>query len=98
MAEDCKLPSTWLRHIRQHMHQLAMMVSNWDWHMYCQWSEMVFLMIADGRLPHGWADQYVIKNVQRDVCAIGTRIDTIEQQLKAKPVEHAAQGSNVAAS
>ena len=25
-------------------------------------------MIADGRLPYAWTDQYAIKDVQRDAC------------------------------
>ena len=53
MSKDAKLPAPWSKHVFEHLHQLAMMASNWDWHTCRQWSETVFSMIADGRLPDG---------------------------------------------
>ena len=84
MIEDRKLPSSWPSHLFTHMYQLATMATNWDWYTCRQWSETVFSMIADGRLPRGWSDQYAIKDVQRDVCALGTRLDKAKQNLYNK--------------
>ena len=75
MCTDTKLPAPWSKHLLTHLHQLATMASHWDWYTCRQWSETVFIMIADGRLPQGWEDTYAIKDVQRDVCSLGTRID-----------------------
>lgn len=83
MCWDKKLPAGWPEHIREHMYQLALMAANWDWHTCRQWSETVFTMIADGRLRHGWKDRYAIKDVQRDVCAIGTRAERPKQAVRA---------------
>ena len=75
MLKDPKLPAHWSKNIFDHLHQLATMASHWDWHTCRQWSETVFTMIADGHLPDGWEDPYTIKDVQRDVCALGMRVD-----------------------
>ena len=65
-----------LTHIQ---HQLVTMVTVWDWHTCYQWSETVFTMVSNGCLPKGWSDHYVIKDVQRDVCAVGTRIHPVRE-------------------
>ena len=75
MMKDRSIPASWLDPLREHMHQLATMATKWDWHTCRQWSELVFTMIADGSLPFGWADQYALKDVQRDVCLTGTRLN-----------------------
>ena len=46
---------------------------NWSWQTCLTWSDRIFLMISDGRLPAGWTDNYAIKDVQRDICLVGTR-------------------------
>ena len=55
-------------------------------------------MIADGRLPHGWTDQYAIKDVQRDVCAISTRLDDPKKPVRGKRNESTNYVSTSAAS
>ena len=32
MSKDEKLPAPWSKHVFEHLHQLATMASNWDWH------------------------------------------------------------------
>ena len=76
MVKDRSLPASWKEHLLEHVHQLATMATIWDWPTCRQWSEAVFTMIGDGRLPYGWEDQYAIKDVQRDSCVVGTRIST----------------------
>ena len=73
MVKDRKLPPSWKEHLYEHIHQLATMATVWDWPTCRQWSEAVFTMISDGRLPSGWEDKYAIKDVQRDSCLLGTR-------------------------
>ena len=41
------------------------MAADWEWETCMWWSERVFTMIDDGRLPHGWADEYAVQDVQR---------------------------------
>ena len=60
------------------------MANHWDWFTCRQWSETVFTMIADGHLPDGWEDRYAIKDVQRDVCALGTHLDHMPPTLKPR--------------
>ena len=75
MVKDRALPSSWRDHLQEHIHQLATMATVRDWPTCRQWSEAVFTMISDGRLPYGWEDQYAIKDVQRDACVVGTRVN-----------------------
>ena len=58
------VPKSWVPHIRKHMEQLCNMAVDWDWIICLTWSERVFTMIEDGRLPCGWQDIYPIKDVQ----------------------------------
>ena len=71
-----------LKHVLEHTYQIAIMATNWDWHTCRKWSETVFTMIADGRLPQGWDDAYAIKDVQRDVCTLGM---SLEKSKTGKP-------------
>lgn len=82
MTKDRKLTTAWTEHVADHMHQLATMACTWDWHTCRQWSETVFIMIADGRLPAAWSDRYAIKDVQRDICAVGTRLEKLKPATK----------------
>ena len=70
MLKDKAMPTSWLVPLQEHLHQLAIMGCTYDWPICRTWSENVFLMIADGRLPYGWDDQYAIKDVQRDATLI----------------------------
>ena len=54
-------------------------------------------MIADGRLPDGWDDPYAIKDVQRDVCAISTRIDPSRGSTRAKKDDQFGFAAHVSA-
>lgn len=81
MCKDSSVPHIWVGHIREHQEQLAIMHLEWDWETSLMWSERVFSMIDDGRLKKGWEDLYAIKDVQRDVHSVGTRIT----QKKRKP-------------
>ena len=47
------------------------------------WSEKVFSMVNNGRLESGWGDRYVIKDIQRDVYAIGVHLN--ENKSEKKP-------------
>ena len=51
MMKDTKLLVSWSKLILDHLHQLATTASHWDWHTCRQWSEAIFTMIAEGRLP-----------------------------------------------
>ena len=51
------------------------MAAYWEWETVLLWSERVFSMINDGRLKDGWADRYAIKDVQRDIFAVGARLN-----------------------
>ena len=66
MAKDPAMPTSWLEPLQDHLLQLTVMACKYDWHTCRSWSESIFLMIADGRLPYAWADLYAIKDVQRD--------------------------------
>ena len=86
MDKDPAVPQAWKEPMRDHLHQMATMASSWEWETCRLWSEQVFTMIDDGRLPHAWDDRYAIKDVQRDACAVGIRIgSTGKTQYHAKP-------------
>lgn len=96
MGKDPAVPQAWKDPILEHMHQLTTMALTWDWSTCRLWSEKVFSMISDGRLPHGWAGQIAIKNTQTDVCLIGTRADLTAQkkQYTQRGTNHNTQATN----
>ena len=75
MHRDRRLPSRWRTKVLEHMYQVAVMAGNWDWDTCRQWSETVCAMSAHGRLSKGWHDTHAVKDVQRDVCALGTMLE-----------------------
>ena len=79
MCSHRDVPSDWVPHIRLHQEQLAIMAVDWEWETCLTWSERIFDMIDDGRLKMGWSDLYAIKDVQRDVCAVATRLAVIKK-------------------
>ena len=81
LAADPELPPHWLPYLYQHEEDLATMALVWDWATCRRWSERVFQMINDSRLPLGWGDRAAIKDVQRDICAAGTRANQHIKQL-----------------
>ena len=76
MCKDTAASCGWKEPITENLHQLATMASTWDWEMSWLWSEHAFTMIDDGRLPQGWTDQYAIKYIQCDACAVGAYVNT----------------------
>lgn len=76
MCKDSSVPESWIEPLREHQEQLSTMALDWDWDTCLLWSERIFSMIDDRRLPRGWADIYAIKDVQRDAQAVGTRLAT----------------------
>ena len=80
MMVDSSCPVGWASHLSAHMNQLALMAHIWDWPTCRRWSERVFRHIAEGILPFGWADILALKDLQRDVCATGKRINFFEQK------------------
>ena len=66
MLRDKSLPTSWLEPVQDHIMHLASMACTYEWPTCRQWSESVFVMIADGSLPYGWNDLYAIKDLQRD--------------------------------
>ena len=51
------------------------MAVNWEWETVLLWSEHMFTMVNDGRLKDGWSERYAIKDVQRDIFAVGVRLN-----------------------
>ena len=74
MSKDPEVPDTWREPLAEHIHNLAVMACEWEWNTCRLWSEKVFDMIDDGRLPHAWSDHYAVKDIQRDAYAVGNRI------------------------
>ena len=74
MTKDPKLPVNWRENIYEHIHQLSIMASTWEWATCRLWSERIFSMMDDGRLPNAWAEVFAIRDVQRDAITVGTRI------------------------
>ena len=68
MSKHKQVPASWTDHLLDHVNQLAIMAGDWDWPTCRTWSEKVFNMFDDGRLPRGWSDKQAIKDVQRDAC------------------------------
>ena len=66
MSKDRSLPTTWIEPVQDHIMHVAAMACTYEWPTCRQWSESVFVMIADGSLPYGWNDLYAIKDLQRD--------------------------------
>ena len=54
------VPRGWIEHIREHQEPLATMALDWEWDSCLTWSDRVFSMIDDGRLP--WDDNYAIND------------------------------------
>ena len=71
MSTNKAVPAAWTEHLLDHVNQLAIMAGDWDWTTCRTWSEKVFNMFDDGRLPRGWSDKQAIKDVQRDACLVG---------------------------
>ena len=82
MHRDKKLPLRWWKPMLEHTYQVVVMASNWHWHTCHHWSETVCMMIMVGRLPSDWNDPYAIKDLQRDICALGT---CLEKTKTGKP-------------
>lgn len=80
MGKDAAVPQSWKDPILEHMHQLTIMAVTWDWPTCRLWSEKTFAMIGDGRLPGGWDDMQAVKEIQRDVCMVGNRVDAASQR------------------
>ena len=91
MVKSDEVPASWSEHIYEHMHNIAVMACEWDWHTCRLWSEKVFDMIDDGRLPHAWADHYAVKDIQRDAYAVGNRVT---QQKRANNNTRNTQASS----
>ena len=83
MMNSSEVPLSWREPLLDHVHQLAAMAADWDWESCMWWSERVFTMIDDGRLPHAWADEYAVKDVQQDAFAIGVRTTARPQRTQA---------------
>ena len=83
MTKDADVPTNWKEPISEHIHNLAMMACEWEWNTCRIWSEKVFDMIDDGRLPHAWADHYAVKDIQRDAYAVGNRVSQNKYQRPA---------------
>ena len=92
MSKDTDVPVTWKEPLAEHIHNLAIMACEWDWNTCRIWSEKVFDMIDDGRLPHAWADHYAVKDVQRDAYAVGNRLHVNKYQ---RTVTHGARQTAV---
>ena len=82
MTHNKHVPSFWKKYIYSHMEELCAMSENWAWETCRRWSDKVFLMIRDGRLSAGWTDNYAIKDIQRDICLVGSRAKTIVTENK----------------
>ena len=91
MVKSEEVPSSWTDHLYEHMHNIAVMACEWDWHTCRLWSEKVFDMIDDGRLPHAWADHYAVKDIQRDAYAVGNRVN---QQKRSNNNTRSAQSNS----
>ena len=73
MSKAPECPVGWAAHLARHEEQLLTMATMWEWSKCRHWSEAVFVMIHDGRLPEGWTDMAALKDIQRDVIAVGKR-------------------------
>ena len=82
MSRHRDVPVHWSKFLYKHMEDLCNMANDWSWPTCLRWSEKVFRMIEDGRLADGWTDAYAIKDVQRDICLLGTRAKSVSQEYK----------------
>ena len=73
MTKSPTLPPNWAQYIHTHESELVRMANSWDWSTCHRWSEQVFKMIGDGRLPLGWDDPAAIKDLPRDICTSSSR-------------------------
>ena len=82
MLEDPALPQIWVLNIRCRLLDITEMVANWECEMVLLWSERVFSKVNDGLLKDGWADRYAIKDIQRDIFAVGVRLSSEKSDKK----------------
>ena len=94
MMNSSEVPLSWREPLLDHVQQIATMAADWDWETCMWWSERVFTMIDDGRLPHGWADEYAVKDVQRDAFAIGVRTTARPQRTQTSTAPRQAAPAN----
>ena len=80
MTADQLCPPGWSIHLNTHLKQLATMANTWDWPTCRRWSERVFRNIAEGIFTAGWEDPLIIKDLQRDVCAVTRRPSFFESR------------------
>ena len=73
MTRHRDVPKSWSKHIFTHIEQITNMAQDWSWMTCLRWSEKILKMIEDGRLIHGWLAEYAIKDIQRDICLLGTK-------------------------
>ena len=52
MIKAEEVPRAWTEPMHEHLHNLAVMACEWEWSTCRYWSEKLFEMIDDGRLPH----------------------------------------------
>ena len=82
MSRHRNVPTSWSKYLLIHIENLCTMAEDWSWPTCLRWSEKVFKMIEDGRLANGWLDAYAIKDVQRDVCLLGSRAKPAQGEPK----------------
>ena len=82
MTRHRDVPKSWPKYIFNHIEQLINMAQDWSWPTCLRWSEKIFRMLEDGRLINGWLDGYAIKDIQRDICMLGTKANQAPSESK----------------
>ena len=78
MQEDKKCPDGWKEHLISHLKELAKLTISYDWQTCRRWSEQIFRLLDNDMIPNGWENTNFITNIQRDVCALGKRLETYQ--------------------
>ena len=70
-SEGC--PVGWGENMRLHVEDIVRMSTVWDWKICRRWSERLFKLLVEGRVKGGWNNVMFIKNLQRDMIALGQK-------------------------
>ena len=66
-------PAGWGEHMRMHVEDVVRMSTVWEWKICRRWSERLFKLLVEGRVKGGWDNVMYIKDLQRDMIALGQK-------------------------
>ena len=80
MRTDDECPDEWKDPLITHIAELSEMAILWDWPTCRRWSEKVFRMIAEGKLPGAWTNIAKITDMQRNITSLCAKASAMEAQ------------------